>query len=110
MSAETRALDVSNFDAETSEGVVLAFFGEPWDSGSRRELRIIEKVAALTAGRLKVGMCSVKDAPELAERFNIRSIPATLLFKDGKEAERLVGLRHEGTLIRHLKKYLEQEA
>jgi thioredoxin 1 len=95
--------------SDAGEGLILAFFGEPWDASSRRELEIIEEVAALMKGQLKVKTCSVDEAPELAEQFNVRSIPTTLILRDGKEIERLIGLRHEGTLIRHLKKHLEAQ-
>lgn len=109
MKTEERKPEAWTFGSATEEGLVLAFFGEPWDASSRRELRIIEDVATLMEGRLKVKKCSVDEAPELAERFNVRSIPTTLILRDGKEVERLVGLRHEGALIRHLKKHLEAE-
>ena len=87
----------------------MVFFWELLESGCQREWEIIKKAADVVGKQLRIGRCSVEDSPELAARLTVRSIPTTLLIKDGKEAERFVGLRHEGTLIRHLTKYLEQE-
>ncbi len=100
----------SNLNAETNAGLTVVLFWEPWDSVCRREWRIIKEAAGLMAGQLKIGKCSIEECPRLARQFNIRSIPTTLVLKNCKEAERLVGLRHAGTLIRHLKKHLEGKA
>ncbi len=107
MSTVKATIEAWSGEPDLDEGLVLAFFGESWDAGSRRELKILKDVATLMEGRLKVRKCSVDDAPELAERFSVRNIPTTLILRDGKEVERLIGLRHEGELIRHLKKHLE---
>ena len=110
MKTQEIELNKVNFDAETSAGLTLAFFWEPCDSSSRREWKIIERAADMIGEQLRVGRCSVEDSPELAGRLSVRSIPTTIIFKDGKEEDRIVGLRHKGTLIRHLKKQLEHEA
>lgn len=108
MSMQKVELNGMNFEAETSTGFTLAFFWEPWDSSSRREWAILERVGEIIGKQFRIGTCSVEKAPELAGRLCVRSIPTAILIKDGKEQERLVGLRHKRSLIRHLKKYLEQ--
>ena len=107
MSTRERELNDRNFESEKSSGLILAFFWEPWESGCRREWAIIEKAADVIGEQLRIGRCNIEESPELAERLNVRSIPTTIVFKDGKEQERLVGLRHQATLVRHLKKHLE---
>ena len=107
MTTQELELNDRNFESETSSGLMLAFFWEPWESGCRREWAIIEKAADVIGEQLRIGRCNIEESPELAERLNVRSIPTTIVFKDGKEQERLVGLRHQGTLVRHLKKHLE---
>lgn len=110
MSTEEIELNDRNFEAETKNGLTLAFFWDPLESGCRREWAIIEKAADVIGDRMRIGRCNVEESPELTGKLNVRSIPTTLVIRDGKEEERLVGLRHERTLIRHIKKYLEQEA
>jgi thioredoxin 1 len=107
MSAQYVELSDGNYEAETRRGVTLALFWDPWEQGCQREWKIIEKASVLFGERLRIGRCSVEQAPHLFERLTVRSIPTTLLLKDGKEEERLVGLRHKGRLIAHLKKYLK---
>ena len=109
MITRERELNEQNLESETSSGLTLAFFGEPWECGCRREWAIIEKAADVIGEQLRTGRCNIEESPELAERLNVRSIPTTIVFKDGREQERLVGLRHQATLVTHLKKHLEPE-
>ena len=108
----TRVLELNdrNFESATAHGLVLVFFWEQWESGCRREWKLINEAGEVVGEQVRIGRCSVEDYPELAERLAVRSIPTTIIFRDGKEEERLVGLRHERTLIKHLRKHLEKEA
>jgi len=110
MSIQEIKLSELSYDAETRAGLMLAFFWEPLDSNCRKERERIKKAIEEIGEQIKVGICSVETSPELAERLGVKSIPTTILLKEGKERERLVGLQHEGTLIRHLRRYLETEA
>ena len=109
MSTEWIELTGSTFDDETRSGVSLVFFWDPYESRCRKEWEIITKATHDLGKDLKIGRCNVENSPTLAEQFTIRSIPTTILMKNGKEVERLAGLRHEGTLVRHIAKYLGRE-
>lgn len=98
-----------NFDAETSEGLCVVCFEEPTDHDCRRQTAIIERAASAMAGQVKIGKCDVENCFVLAQRFRITSIPTTIVFKDGEEVERLVGYRHQFTLVKHLKEDLGED-
>ena len=109
MSTHEVELTDANFDAETSEGVVLVDFWAPWCGPCRTQGPIVKKIADAMAGKAKVGKCNVDETPKSAERFGIRSIPTLIILKDGKEVERFVGVQQEAELVASLKKHVEQE-
>jgi len=96
----------TNFDTEASKGVVLIDFWAPWCGPCLSQGPIIEKVAVAMSGKAKVGKCNVDEAPRLAERFGIRSIPSLIILKDNQEVERFVGVQPETGLISAIKKHL----
>lgn len=101
------ALTDANFDTEAGNGVVLIDFWAPWCAPCMMQGPIIEKVAKAMSGKAKVGKCNVDDAPKLAERFGIRSIPTLVILKDNQEVERFVGVQQEADLVSSLKKQIK---
>lgn len=98
MSTEINITD-SNFDSEISNGIALVDFWASWCGPCRMQGPIIDKVAVQLTGKAKIGKCNVDEEPGLASRFGIRSIPTLVIFHNGKEIERLIGLQTEHTLI-----------
>jgi thioredoxin 1 len=88
-----------NFESEISKGVTLVDFWAPWCSPCRMQGPVIEKVARQLTGKANVSKCNVDEEPGLASRFGIRSIPTLIIFHNGKEVERLIGLQPENILI-----------
>jgi thioredoxin 1 len=72
---------------------VLVDFWAEWCGPCRRLAPVVESVAAEYAGKVTVGKLNVDENPNAASKFQIRGIPAVLLFKDGQLVESLVGLR-----------------
>lgn len=109
MSVQKIEFNDSNFDAETNEGLCVVCFEEPTDHDCRKQAAIIEHAASRLAGSVKIGKCDVENCFGLAQRFRVTSIPTTIVFKDGKEVERLAGYRHEMTFVKHLREDLSQD-
>jgi len=71
---------------------ILVDFWAPWCAPCRAMSPAIEAAAQKLAGEAKVYKINVDDNPSISSRFSIRGIPTLILFKDGREANRLVGL------------------
>jgi thioredoxin len=67
---------------------------------------VIDELAAELAGRLRVVKLNVDDNPQIASRFNLRSIPTLLVLKDGREVDRLVGVQPKQEIARRLEKVI----
>jgi len=97
----------ANFDeAVKNNKVVLLDFWAAWCGPCRALAPTIEELAREYAGKVLVGKLDVDENPKTAECFQVFSIPTLIVFKNGCEVDRLVGLcaknRIEGILQKHL--------
>lgn len=100
MAGNIQELDNSNFDsAVTSASTpVLVDFWAPWCGPCKALAPILDQLASELAGKVSVCKVNVDDASEIAGKFNIRSIPTLLVFKDGKVVDQMVGLASKDDL------------
>jgi thioredoxin 1 len=75
---------------------VLLFFTAVWCGPARLVSPLIDELATDYAGMAIVAKVNVDDSPATATKLRIASIPTCVIFNDGREIERLVGMPHEG--------------
>ncbi len=82
-----------NFDAEVlqSSVPVLVDFYADWCNPCKMMAPVVEKMAQEYEGKLKVGKCNIDENMQIAQRYRISSIPAFVIFKDGKTAASFIG-------------------
>jgi len=98
----------ANFDdAIKNNRVVLVDFWAGWCGPCRALAPTIEELAKEYAGKALVAKLDVDENPNKAECYQVFSIPTLIIFKNGTEVERLVGLCAKGKIDSLLKKYLE---
>lgn len=83
-----------NFESEVlkSDKKVLVDFNATWCGPCRMLKPVIDEIAA-TNDSIKVVSIDVDDEEELAEQYNVSSIPCLVLFDKGNEVERSVGFK-----------------
>ncbi len=95
-------LDASSFTAETQKGLVMVDFWATWCPPCRQMAPILDEVAKDVAGKVTLAKVDVDKNRELASQYNIQGIPTLILFKDGKEVARYVGLQSKDYLLQQL--------
>ncbi len=98
-------LTSDNFDSDVTnaEGRVLVDFWAPWCGPCRMQTPILEKLSSDDSIEVKIAKLNTDDNPTIAQKMGIVSIPTLILFKDGKEQERFVGVQPEDVLREKLK-------
>lgn len=88
----------SNFAQSIKSGVSLVDFWAEWCGPCRMQGPIVDKLATNLQGKAKIGKLNVDENPEVAQQFNVMSIPTILIFKDGQPVKQFVGVQTERTL------------
>jgi thioredoxin 1 len=84
----------ANFAEEIKRGVTLVDFHANWCGPCRMLAPVLEKVAKDIEGKATIAKVDIDSEQKTASQFQITSVPTMILFKDGKEVNRLVGLRN----------------
>ena len=108
MSEFVKEVSDSSFEADvlSSEKPVLVDFWAPWCAPCRMIAPTVEAIAQDFQGSADVVKLNVDNNPSISQRFGIKGIPTLILFKDGIEAERIVGAAGKEAITRLVEKYV----
>ena len=94
----------TNFQQQTKNKVVLVDFWASWCAPCRMMAPILNDVASELSGDMYVGKVNVDQCQGLANKYRVRSIPTLILFKNGKEINRFVGVKQKDFLLKEIRK------
>ena len=103
--------DRDSFDTELAASVpVVIDFWAPWCGPCRMVTPALERLAERHAGKLKLVKLNVDGAPEIANRFQVQGIPLLVIWRDGRELDRLVGAAPERDIEAWLRRHVAMDA
>jgi len=97
-------LSDKNFQQQTKNKVVIVDFWAEWCAPCRMMAPVLNDVASELSGNHRVGKVNIEQYQSLAQKYKVRSIPTLILFKDGKEIDRFVGVKSKEFIVSQLQK------
>jgi thioredoxin 1 len=92
-----------NFQYQTKNRLVLVDFWASWCSPCRMMAPVLNELATELNGNSHVGKVNIEQYQSLAPKFQVRNIPTMILFKNGREINRFVGIKNKEFLLQHIK-------
>ena len=99
MGDEIKKVSEEEFVQAIEQGLVLVDFHADWCGPCRMLAPVLEKVAKNVQGKARVIKIDIDQSQKVASDFRITSVPTLILFNNGSEVGRLVGLRDAETIV-----------
>lgn len=104
MSEDIKYLSDDDFETSISKGVALVDFYADWCGPCRMIAPVVEELASEFKGQVTVAKIDIESSQKTPATLGVMSIPTLIFFKNGKEVDRLVGVKRKEDIIAHLKK------
>lgn len=93
-----KTLNIQNFDSQINSGTTLVDFYADWCGPCKMIAPIINEIANERTD-ITVGKVNVDNDPQIAIKYGVQSIPTLIVFKNGIETSRVVGLRAKEDIL-----------
>ena len=106
--AKPQVVSDQNFETEVikSDTPVLVDFWAVWCGPCRMVAPVLEEIASEQGDKVKIAKLDVDANPITAGRFGVRSIPTMILFKNGREAQRVIGYMPKEKLLQQIQPHI----
>lgn len=99
-------LNENNFEEKIAAGVSLVDFFATWCGPCKMLGPIVEEIGEECGGSFKVFKIDIDEAEDIAMDFGIMSVPTLIIFKDGEEAERMIGVQPKTAILDAVRKVI----
>lgn len=99
-------LNDETFDKQIAQGVTLVDFYADWCGPCRMMNPVIEELATEMEGKATVAKLDIENAQKTTSNYNVTSIPTIIIFQNGSEVDRIVGVRDFDSLKKSIVKFL----
>lgn len=100
------ALNEDNFDGTLNMGVVLVDFWAPWCQACKGQEPALKAVSEEIEGKAVIAKVNTDEYSEVAKKYDIKYLPTLVLFRNGVEMKRFIGVQSKETLISEIEKTL----
>jgi len=97
--AEIKELTSKNFDEFIEEGNVIVDFWAPWCGPCKIMTPNVEEAAKALEGKVKFGKLNVDDQTEVAQKYEVMSIPTLVFFKNKDVANKTAGVLSKDEIV-----------
>lgn len=105
MAGNVLVLTDENFQQTIAKGVTLVDFYATWCGPCRMIAPIIEQLGGKLEGKAHIAKLDIDQAQQTTSALQITSVPTLILFKDGKEVKRVVGVKDHDYLLNLVQSY-----
>jgi thioredoxin 1 len=99
-----KQLSDANFQAQVKNGVTLVDFWAAWCMPCKMMAPVLNETADALGNTAQIGKLDVDSNRESSAKYGVRSIPTLILFKNGKEVNRFVGVKTKDFLLKEISK------
>ena len=99
-SEKIKSFTDQNFQNKIKTGIVLVDFWAVWCMPCKMMVPVLNELAEETNGKVIIAKVNVDEQKATAAKFSIRSIPTMILFQNGKEVKRIVGVKTKDYLLK----------
>jgi thioredoxin 1 len=99
-----KILTSQNFQGQVKTGITLVDFWAEWCMPCKMMAPVLNSTADELKGNAFVGKLNIEQHQSIATQYKVRSIPTLIMFKNGKEINRFVGVKTKDFLLKEIRK------